>query len=150
MMLSHTRQTAPRSPPTPYGVLERGSKLRVPFERRKAEGSREKDRRDRILRRGDRGVVEIEATGSTAMAKPSLKRGESGKSNAASIAFRYGGKPCNYGIVTGNPTFSPRGAGSLLVQAMSLGAILPGFDPSENLLRKTDAAMEKCTSPWLT
>jgi hypothetical protein len=84
------------------------------------------------------------------MAKPSLKRGESGASNASTIPFRYGGKRCNYSVVTGNPTFSPRGAGSLLVQAMSLGALLPSFNPSVTLLRKTDAAMENCTSPYLT
>lgn len=84
------------------------------------------------------------------MAKPSLKRGESGKSNAASISFRYGGRPCNYGIATGNPTWSPRGSGSLLVQAMTIAVHLPGFNPSEQLLRKTDAAMHNCTSAVLT
>ncbi len=83
------------------------------------------------------------------MAKPSLKRGESGKSNAAGIAFRYGGKPCIYGTATGNPSWSTRGAGSLLVQAMTLAVRLPGFQPSEMLLIKTDAAMKRCTSPIL-
>jgi len=84
------------------------------------------------------------------MAKPSEKRGESGASNGKTIPFRYGGSRCNYNTITGNPTFSPRGAGSLLVQAMALGAMLPNFEPSDKLLRKTDAAMENCTSPYLT
>lgn len=84
------------------------------------------------------------------MAKPSLKRGESGKSHAAGISFRNGGRPCNYGVTTGNPTWSERGSGSLLVQAMSLGVLLPNFAPSDHLLRKTDAAMRNCTSPCLT
>lgn len=83
------------------------------------------------------------------MAKKSEKRGESGASNAKLIPFRYGGSRCNYSTLTGNPTFSPRGAGSQLVQAMALGILLPNFNPSENLLRKTDAAMENCTSPLL-
>lgn len=83
------------------------------------------------------------------MARPSQKRGESGKSHAASISFRNGGRPCNYGTVIGNPA-SERGAGSLLVRAMTLAVRLPNFNPSENLLRKTDAAMRKCTSPLLT
>ena len=84
------------------------------------------------------------------MAKPSEKRGESGAGNAKRIPFRYGGSRCNLSILTGNPTYSPRGAGSLLVQAMALGALLPNFNPSDHLLRKTDAAMENCTSPYLT
>jgi len=84
------------------------------------------------------------------MAKPSDKRGESGAGNAKRIPFRYGGRKCNYSLLTGNPTFSPCGAGSLLVQAMALASILPNFNPSEALLRKTDAAMERCTSPELT
>lgn len=84
------------------------------------------------------------------MATPSKKRGESGKSNAENIAFRYGGRPCNYGTATGNPTWSPCGAGSRLVQAMTLAVTLPGFNPSESLMRKTDAAMQRCTSSILT
>jgi hypothetical protein len=84
------------------------------------------------------------------MATPSKKRGESGASNAKNIPFRYGGRPCYYSTNTGNPTFSPRGAGSLLVQAMSLAVKLPGFNPSDSLLRKTEAAMHNCTSPELT
>lgn len=84
------------------------------------------------------------------MARPSEKRGESGASNAKTIPFRYGGSRCNLSTLTGNPTFSPRGAGSLLVQAMIVGAMLPNFNPSDNLLRKTDAAMDNCTSPTLT
>lgn len=84
------------------------------------------------------------------MARPSQKRGESGKSHAASISFRNGGRPCHYGTQTGNPGFSLRGAGSLLVQAMTLAVHLPNFAPSEQLLRKTDEAMRNCTSPYLT
>ena len=83
------------------------------------------------------------------MARPSQKRGESGKSHAASISFRNGGRPCNLSSVHGNPGFSPRGAGSLLVQAMTLAVHLPNFNPSEQLLRKTDEAMKNCTSPHL-
>jgi hypothetical protein len=84
------------------------------------------------------------------MAKPSLKRGESGQSNAQNISFRNGGRPCNLSSTLGNPTWSPRGAGSQLVQAMNLAVLLPGFNPSDLLLTKTDAAMGRCTSPWLT
>lgn len=84
------------------------------------------------------------------MMKRSEKRGESGASNAKLIPFRNGGSRCNYSLLTGNPTFSPRGAGSKLVQAMALGALFPNFNPSSNLLRKTDAAMDNCTSPYLT
>lgn len=78
------------------------------------------------------------------------KRGEAGVSNAKNIPFRYGGSKCNYSLTIGNPAWSPRGAGSKLVQAMALGSICPNFNPSDHLLRKTDAAMEHCTSPYLT
>lgn len=77
------------------------------------------------------------------------KRGEAGQSNAKNIPFRYGGRPCNYSTKIGNPTWSLCGAGSRLVQAMALGVHLPNFAPSDYLLRKTDAAMARCTSPWL-
>lgn len=77
------------------------------------------------------------------------KRGESGQSNAKNIPFRYGGSKCNFSTAIGN-TNHPRGAGSKLVQAMMLGAHLPGFFASERLLKHTDAAMANCTSPYLT
>lgn len=83
------------------------------------------------------------------MAKPSEKRGESGASNAKNVAFRYGGSKCNLSTLTGNPAWSPRGAGSKLVQAMSLGVLLPNFEPSDRLVKKTDAAMARCTSELL-
>jgi hypothetical protein len=77
------------------------------------------------------------------------KRGLSGQANAKTVPFRYGGKPCNYSVTIGHPAWSPRGAGSKLVQAMALGVRLSGFNPSQQLLNKTDAAMARCTHPAL-
>lgn len=69
------------------------------------------------------------------------KRGESGKSNAKNIAFRYGGKPCDYSTRVG-ATRHPRLAGARLLHAMELAALLPGFSPSERLVKATDETIE--------
>lgn len=39
-------------------------------------------------------------------------------------------------------SFHPRMAGARLLHAMHLARTLPGFDPSDNLERATDAAIE--------
>lgn len=75
------------------------------------------------------------------------KRGESGVSNAKNIAFRYGGSPCDFST-TIRRTSSPYGAGSRLVQALRVGAML-GHYPSGPLMTKADAAMSRCTHPQL-
>mgnify|MGYP001561472333 CR=1 FL=1 len=78
------------------------------------------------------------------------KRGESGVSNAASTPFRGNGRrPARYFDNSLGVSYHPCGAGSALVNAMRLGCILPGFDPSQRLLDMTDAAMARCTSPHL-
>ena len=69
------------------------------------------------------------------------KRGESGKSNAKNIAFRYGGKPCDFNTRIG-ATRHPRLAGAKLLHAMELAALLPDFNPSERLLKATDETIE--------
>lgn len=82
------------------------------------------------------------------------KRGESGKKNAESIAFRYGGSKCNYSLRHGATTH-PKLAGSKLVNAMKYGMIvlpLLGFkvpSMSHRLETALDAAMSNCTSPHL-
>lgn len=78
------------------------------------------------------------------------KRGISGMSNAQNIPFRYGGSKCNLDTKT-RSTNSPYGAGSKLVQAMALEAMLTGQKHfTERLLKWTDASMERCTHPLLT
>lgn len=76
------------------------------------------------------------------------KRGQAGLTNAQSIPFRYGGRPCNYSTAHGNPR-SKYGAGSKLVGAMIFGALMAGsrFNPSQRLVEMTDAAMGRCTHP---
>lgn len=69
------------------------------------------------------------------------KRGEAGQSNAKNIAFRYGGSKCDLSTRVGSTTH-PRMAGAALVHAMSLGAIIPHFHPSDRLLKATDAAID--------
>ena len=72
------------------------------------------------------------------------KRGESGKSNAESIPFRYHGRvPVRYKDNSIGRTES-RGT-SLMVRAVLLGSRLPGFFASERLQRMTEGAMERCT-----
>lgn len=66
------------------------------------------------------------------------KRGEAGMSNAKNIPFRYHGRyPRGY---HDKPVFKSE---------HPFGVTLPGFTPSERLLRMTDAAMERCTSSYL-
>lgn len=75
------------------------------------------------------------------------KRGESGKSNAKNIPWRYHGRyPKGYFDKPVGRSDHPCGAGSRLVAAMILGIRLPGFSPSDVLLARTDAAMERMTS----
>lgn len=78
------------------------------------------------------------------------KRGEAGKSNAASIPFRYHGrKPPRYNDTSIGASQHPCGAGSRLVNAMRLGICLPNFSASERLMRMTDEAMVRCGSKAL-
>lgn len=84
-------------------------------------------------------------------AESKKKRGESGKKNAEAQPFRGNGRvPRDYhnNTVTGRSDH-PCGAGSLLVRAMNLGSFLPGFTPSERLIRMTDNAMARCTHSQL-
>ena len=74
------------------------------------------------------------------------KRGEAGQSNAKNIAFRYGGSKCDLSTRLGHTTH-PRLAGSKLLHAMVLGQMLPGFNPSERLVRAVDATIEHL---WLS
>lgn len=69
------------------------------------------------------------------------KRGISGATNAKSIAFRYGGKPSNLSLKHGHTTH-PRLGGSKMFYAMVLGALLPGFNPSDRLVRAADNFMD--------
>lgn len=69
------------------------------------------------------------------------RRGVSGVSNAKSIAFRYGGKPCNLSTKHGSTTHKRLG-GSKMLYAMILGSILPGFAPSDRLVRAADETIE--------
>lgn len=71
------------------------------------------------------------------------KRGASGVSNAGNIAFRFGGRPSNYRLAIGHRTH-PRLGGSRFLNAMMLGQMLPGFKPSERMLRAADACIEVC------
>lgn len=77
------------------------------------------------------------------MARPSQKRGESGKSHAASISFRNGGRPCNYGTVTGNPA-SERGAGS----QRTINAPTAGSSPAEPAKLKRGRPTITAPRPW--
>lgn len=72
------------------------------------------------------------------------KRGESGKSNAENIAFRYGGAKCDFSTKIGH-TVHPRLGHTKMLSAMVLGALLPSFNPSERLLNAADLCMESCT-----
>jgi hypothetical protein len=69
------------------------------------------------------------------------KHGESGVSNAKNIPFRYGGHPSNLSLATG-ATSHPRLGGSRFLQAMILGARLPGFAPSDRMYRAADAVID--------
>lgn len=71
------------------------------------------------------------------------KRGESGVSNARNISFRYHGYPRNYSLSTAiGRSDHPRMNGSRFLQAMILGARLPGFHPSERMVRAADAVID--------
>lgn len=74
-------------------------------------------------------------------AESKKKRGESGVSNAKNIAFRNGGKPSNLSLYVGATTH-PRLGGSRFLQAMILGATLPGFAPSDRMYRAADANID--------
>lgn len=69
------------------------------------------------------------------------KRGVAGMSNAQNIAFRYGGSKCDLSLRIGHTTH-PRLAGARLLHTMELAALLPSFNPSERLLKATDAAID--------
>lgn len=71
------------------------------------------------------------------------KRGISGVSNAQNIAFRYGGRPSNFSLAIGHTTH-PRLGGSLFLNAMILGQMLPGFNPSERMVKAADGCIEVC------
>lgn len=82
------------------------------------------------------------------------KHGAAGASNAKNIPFRYGGRPANYSVKMGFPQ-SERGNGSKLVQAALAGLIVQYLGKGElnmspALEGKVSAAMDRCTSPWLT
>lgn len=72
------------------------------------------------------------------------KRGESGVSNAKNIPFRYHGYPRGYTLSTARGG-SNRFAGSRFLNAMILGAMLPGFFASDRMYKAADAAMETCS-----
>lgn len=72
------------------------------------------------------------------------KRGVSGVSNARNIPFRYGGRPSNLSTAIGH-TVHPRLGGSRFLNAMILGALLPGFFASERAYNAADACMDHCT-----
>lgn len=69
------------------------------------------------------------------------KRGEAGMSNAKNIAFRYGGSKCDLSLRMGSTTH-PRLAGAALLHAMEFSRILPGFNPSDRMLRAADEAID--------
>lgn len=73
------------------------------------------------------------------------KRGEAGVSNARNIPFRYGGSKCDLSTRIGATTH-PRMAGAALLHAMELAQMLPGFNPSDRLMRATDEAIEHVTA----
>lgn len=78
-------------------------------------------------------------------AESKKKRGTSGVSNAKSISFRYHGEPKGYSLSThigGTMQF----AGSKFLQAMILGARLPGFAPSGRMYNAADAAIDRIES----
>lgn len=76
------------------------------------------------------------------------KRGEAGQSNAEAIPFRYHGrKPPQYNDNRIGRT-DVRGT-SKMVQAVMLGSKLPGFNPSQRLVKMTEDAMDRCTHPLL-
>lgn len=72
------------------------------------------------------------------------KRGAAGMSNAQNVPFRYGGAKCNLSTRHGATTH-PRLGGARFLSAMALGAILPGFNPSDRALRAADKCMDHCT-----
>lgn len=79
------------------------------------------------------------------------KRGESGLSNAKTIPFRYGGRPCNYDTKTYRSNH-PRGAGSRLVSTVLFGSFLSENykeSLSEVLLRRVENAAGSCTHELL-
>jgi hypothetical protein len=69
------------------------------------------------------------------------KRGESGQSNAKTIAFRYGGKPSDLSLRIGSTTH-PRMGGSRMLNALGLAYQVFGYEPSERLLRAADEVID--------
>lgn len=80
------------------------------------------------------------------------KRGVSGMANAKNIPFRYHGVPRGYTLNTSiNATTHPRLAGAKLLHTMEWARILPGFYPSDRLIRAVDATIEFISSEhWNT
>lgn len=70
------------------------------------------------------------------------KRGESGVSNAKTMPFRGHGYPHGYSLSTAIG-HSRDFAGSRFLQAMILGATLPGFAPSDRMYRAADEAIDR-------
>lgn len=74
------------------------------------------------------------------------KRGVSGQTNAKNIPFRYKGYPRGYTLSTNiGRTNHPRMAGARLLHAMEFAVLLPGFNPSDHLVRVTDVVIEHIT-----
>ena len=77
------------------------------------------------------------------------KRGESGMSNAKSIAFRYGGSKCDYSVGRrAGGGAHPRWAGTKLVQGFDLAMLIREkhpFEISHALATHVDAALANCT-----
>lgn len=74
------------------------------------------------------------------------KRGESGKSNAKNIAFRYGGSRCDFSTKIGHTTH-PRLGGSKFLNAMKLGEVVgyvEGKEPSDRAYKAADENMDVC------
>ena len=70
------------------------------------------------------------------------KRGVSGATNAKSIPFRYHGYPKGYSVSTAIGR-SDKFAGAKFLNAMILGAKLPGFTASDRMYRAADEAIER-------
>lgn len=76
------------------------------------------------------------------------KRGESGRSNAENIPFRYGGSKCNLSTKLGR---SDRTGGSKMVRAIVASDVLSrigypvGYKITERMVRLFDNGLQRCT-----